>query len=101
VGYSSLGYIKHLPLDGIKIDRTFVSGVASDTHDAAIVSAIVGLAHGLGIRVTAEGIENAEQLETLKKFACDEGQGYLLGRPTDARDIETRLLGEPEALSAD
>ncbi len=101
VGYSSLGYIKHLPLDGIKIDRTFVSGVAADAHDAAIVSAIVGLAHGLGIRVTAEGIENAEQLETLRKVGCDEGQGYLLGRPTDARDIETRLLAEAQALSAD
>jgi diguanylate cyclase (GGDEF)-like protein/PAS domain S-box-containing protein len=102
VGYSSLGYIKHLPLDGIKIDRTFVSGVATDAHDAAIVTAIVGLAHGLGIRVIAEGIEHAEQLETVKALGCDEGQGFLLGRPGDARDIESRLLGERSAaMSAD
>lgn len=102
VGYSSLGYLKHLPLDGIKIDRTFVSGVAGDAHDAAIVSAIVGLAHGLGIRVIAEGIEHAEQLEAVKALGCDEGQGYLLGRPSDAKDIEARVLGaRPEAMTAD
>lgn len=92
VGYSSLGYIKHLPLDGIKIDRTFVSGVALDPHDAAIVRAIVGLAHGMDIRVIAEGIEHAEQLEALKTAGCDEGQGYLLGRPADAADVEERLI---------
>jgi diguanylate cyclase (GGDEF)-like protein/PAS domain S-box-containing protein len=95
VGYSSLGYLKHLPLDAIKIDRSFVSGVAEDPCDAAIVGAMVNLAHGLGIRVIAEGIEVPAQLEALRASGCDEGQGFLLGRPLEAAEIERRLLARP------
>ena len=92
VGYSSLAYLKHLPLDGIKIDRSFVSELAFDRNDAAIVSAVVGLAHGLGFTVVAEGIESEAQLEALRAAGCNEGQGFLLGRPEGAETIGESLL---------
>jgi EAL domain-containing protein (putative c-di-GMP-specific phosphodiesterase class I) len=100
VGYSSLGYLKHLPLDGIKIDRSFVSGVADDPCDVAIVGAMINLAHGLGIRVVAEGIEHPAQLEALRNVGCDEGQGYLLGMPAEAAEVEARVLARPAEAMA-
>ena len=99
-GYSSLGYVKHLPLDGIKIDRAFVSGVATDQHDAAIVRAIVGLAHGLGFRVIAEGIENEQQGAVLRAVGCDEGQGFHFSHPLPPEEIADRFLRLPAALAA-
>jgi EAL domain-containing protein (putative c-di-GMP-specific phosphodiesterase class I) len=74
VGYSSLGYVKLLHLNGIKIDRTFVRDITDSRHDRTIVGAIVGLAHGLGLRVVAEGIEHEEQLDQLKQLGCDEAR---------------------------
>jgi len=75
-GYSSLAYLKHLPLDTIKIDRSFVAGLVNDDANLPIVQAVISLAHGLGIEVTAEGIETVEQRDWLRRLACDRGQGY-------------------------
>ena len=96
-GYSSLSYLKSLPLDTIKIDRSFVAGLADDDANLPIVQAVIALAHGLGIDVTAEGIETAEQLACLRDLACDTGQGFLYARPLPAAEL-VRLLG-PDAPS--
>jgi diguanylate cyclase (GGDEF)-like protein/PAS domain S-box-containing protein len=83
-GYSSLAYLKRFPVDKVKIDRSFVADVPGDHDQVAIVSAIVALAHALGIRVIAEGVETEAQLEFLKGCRCDFMQGYLIGRPAEA-----------------
>jgi len=80
-GYSSLGYLRRFPFDKLKIDRGFVAHVVEDAGAAAIVRAVATLGRSLGMRVTAEGIETAAQLACLDELGCDEGQGYLLGRP--------------------
>lgn len=92
-GYSSLHYLKSLPIDRLKIDRSFVKEVMQDNNDAAIVSTITSMAHHLKLKVTAEGVENQEQLEFLKLQRCHEGQGYLFSKPLGAQDIEERFLG--------
>ena len=80
-GYSSLSYLKRLPIDSIKLDASFVKDATTDTDDAALIMAIVALAHNLRLRVIAEGIETEEQLSLLRSIGCDEGQGYFFGRP--------------------
>ncbi len=80
-GYSSLSNLRRLPVDVIKIDRQFVRGAPAETADAKIVAAIAHLAHDLGFGVVAEGVETREQLEFVRSCGCDEGQGFLLGRP--------------------
>jgi len=86
-GYSSLSYISNLPLDKLKIDQSFVRDMVSDPSAQAIVQAVSTLAHGLGLKVVCEGIENALQSEMLAAMGCEEGQGYLFGRPQSARQI--------------
>jgi diguanylate cyclase (GGDEF)-like protein/PAS domain S-box-containing protein len=86
-GYSSLGYLKRFPVDAVKIDRSFVSGLGSDPGDAAIVSAVVGLAHALNLRVTGEGVETEEQLLALIEHGCDQAQGYFFAPPQPALDL--------------
>ncbi len=86
-GYSSLSYLSGLPVDCLKIDRAFVMRVAKGGRDAAIAQAIISMGHALGLRVLAEGVETAEQLEFLRAHGCDEGQGYLFARPASAEGV--------------
>ena len=81
VGYSSLQYVKHLPVDRIKVDRCFIRNITTDPNDAAILRAIVSLGHSLDLAIVGEGVETAEQLAHLRIEGCDEGQGYYLGKP--------------------
>jgi EAL domain-containing protein (putative c-di-GMP-specific phosphodiesterase class I) len=81
-GYSSLSYLQSFPFDKIKIDQSFISKLKSNPHSAAIVRAVIGLAHGLNLPVLAEGVETKAQLEFLAVESCDEVQGYLMGAAT-------------------
>lgn len=80
-GFSSLSYLKHLPIDKIKIDRSFIQGVEHSADDAAIVQGVISMAHHLGIKVVAEGIETEAQRDILVGWGCDILQGYLFARP--------------------
>ena len=94
-GYSSLSYLKRLPIDTVKLDRSFVNGATTDPDDAALVMAIVTLAHNLRLTVIAEGVETAEQLSFLRLLRCDEGQGYLFSKPVPA-DVFASSLRDPK-----
>jgi EAL domain-containing protein (putative c-di-GMP-specific phosphodiesterase class I) len=88
VGYSSMAYLKAFPVDRLKVDRTFVEGLATSEKDRSILRAIVSLGHNLGMRVLAEGVETAEQHYFLRDVGCDEVQGYFFGMPLPAAEIE-------------
>jgi EAL domain-containing protein (putative c-di-GMP-specific phosphodiesterase class I) len=90
-GYSSLLYLKHFPVDRIKIDRSFVSGLGISIGDTAIVASTIALAHSLGVRAVAEGVETTGQLELLRGMGCDYAQGYLFSRPLDFEALCTWL----------
>ncbi|MCB5184851.1 EAL domain-containing protein [Methylobacillus gramineus] len=90
-GYSSLAYLKHFPIDSLKIDRSFVRDVPQDSDDAAITQAIIAMAHSLKIKVVAEGVENQAQLEFLRAQSCDQLQGYIFSRPLPAADFAGML----------
>lgn len=91
-GYSSLSYLRRFPVDYVKIDRAFISGLGDGTEDAAIIQAIISMAHSLGLKVVAEGVENQSQLEFLRSHGCDEVQGYLISRPIEATAMAGILL---------
>ncbi|MGH9302280.1 MAG: putative bifunctional diguanylate cyclase/phosphodiesterase, partial [Acidimicrobiales bacterium] len=80
-GYSSLAYLKRFPIDSLKVDRSFVDGLGEEAEDSVIVSAIIALAHSLGLSAVAEGVETEIALEELRRLECDRAQGYLLGYP--------------------
>ena len=90
-GYSSFSYLKHFPLDTLKIDRSFIREIAIHPDDAAITTAIIAMGHALGLRVIAEGVETEAHLSLLQKQGCDEVQGYLVGRPVPADRFEEHL----------
>ncbi|MBO9542736.1 EAL domain-containing protein [bacterium] len=92
-GYSSLSYLKRFPIGMLKVDRAFVRDVTTDPDDAAIVKAIIALAHGLQLSVLAEGVETTEQLDFLREHGCDLVQGFLLGKPVPSEQFEELLRG--------
>lgn len=94
VGHSSLAYLKHLPVDELKIDQSFVREMAHDATDAAIVASTISLGHALGLRVTAEGVADRETWDRLVAMGCDRAQGYYLSRPLPPDDL-TRWLDAP------
>lgn len=86
-GYSSLAYLKKFDIDYIKIDKSFVQNLNSDSDDLILCEAMIVMAHKLGLMVIAEGIETWNQFELLKKFGCDYGQGYLFSKPVPADEF--------------
>ncbi|MDO6467880.1 EAL domain-containing protein [Neptunomonas phycophila] len=90
-GYSSLSYLKKLPFDYLKVDASFVRDIPHDKNDMEITSAVIAMAHKLGIKVIAEGIETSEQLAFLRENDCEMGQGYLLAKPAPLDDLIARL----------
>ncbi|MCW3474557.1 EAL domain-containing protein [Limobrevibacterium gyesilva] len=99
-GFSNLGYLKDIPADVIKIDRSLVSGIDADHASGVIVRWLIGLAHELGLRVVAEGIETEAVLGQLTEWHCDEAQGYLVGRPMPAADLLARIEAPPAPSAA-
>jgi EAL domain-containing protein (putative c-di-GMP-specific phosphodiesterase class I) len=91
-GYSSLGHLRRIPVDALKIDRVFVNGLDRDGGDAAIVTAVVTMAHALGMITIGEGIESETQYEHLRTLGCDQGQGYLFAEPLPAAAFEALHL---------
>ena len=96
-GYSSLSYLQRFPISTIKIDRSFIGDITSDTDIATIVRGIIAMAHATGLEVIAEGVETGAQLAFLRKLQCDQFQGYLFSKPLEPDDA-ARLL-EMEATA--
>ncbi|CAG9173445.1 Inosine-5'-monophosphate dehydrogenase [Cupriavidus laharis] len=92
-GYSSFTYLQTLPVDTLKVDRSFLAGIDAERRDSAILRAIVAMARSLGLTVVAEGVENEEQLGFLREIGCDRGQGFLLGRPVGAEGLGCAGIG--------
>lgn len=99
-GYSSLAYLRKLPLNELKVDRSFVDGIATDPDDRSIAKMIIDMAHTLGLRVVAEGVESAAQVQALRKEGCDMGQGFHFHRPMKADDF-VQLLPAAEGMVHD
>jgi EAL domain-containing protein (putative c-di-GMP-specific phosphodiesterase class I) len=99
-GHSSLAYLKRLPLDEVKIDRSFVLGMTDDENDAVIVRSTIDLARNLGLDVVAEGVEDEETLRGLGELHCDVAQGFHVSRPLPAGDLERWLLERALTRSA-
>ena len=90
-GYSSMSYLQRFPIDKLKIDRSFISDVVTNPDDASIVRAIISLAHGLRLKVIAEGVESAQQLNLLRSMGCDQYQGFYFSQPVESAVFEEML----------
>jgi diguanylate cyclase (GGDEF)-like protein/PAS domain S-box-containing protein len=99
-GYSSLAYLKHFPINTVKIDKSFIQGVTSDFDDAAISQAIIALAHSLKLRVVAEGVETEQQLGFLREHNCCDAQGFLFSRPLPPEAVERHMAGQKPAAAS-
>jgi EAL domain-containing protein (putative c-di-GMP-specific phosphodiesterase class I) len=97
-GYSSLSYLKRFPIDSLKIDRSFVHDITHDTDDATIVDSVIALAHSMHLKVVAEGVEDARQLQFLREHGCDQMQGYYVSKPVPASAIEA-MMQPPRAAA--
>ncbi|HEX5693352.1 MAG TPA: EAL domain-containing protein, partial [Arenimonas sp.] len=86
-GFSGLSHLRRVPVDGVKIDRSFIADMLRDPDDLALTTAIIAMAHSLGITVVAEGIETEGQYAVLRERGCDQGQGFFMGRPMPANDM--------------
>jgi len=93
-GYSSLAYLKQLPVDEIKIDRSFVTQMDQDENDAVIVRATIDLAHNLGLKVVAEGVESIDVWDLLEMLGCDTAQGYYIRRPQKPQALTDWIRSE-------
>lgn len=100
-GYSSLSYLKTLPINSLKIDRGFIQDICTDENDQKIVQTLISMAHSMKMKVVAEGVENQAQLDLLGEYAVDEIQGYLLGKPVDAEELEQMLRNPQRQLGSD
>jgi EAL domain-containing protein (putative c-di-GMP-specific phosphodiesterase class I) len=100
-GFSNLSYLKHLPIDAVKIDQAFVRNITVDPGDAAIVRGVLAMAKQLNIDTIAEGIETAEQLDLLREMGCHRGQGYYFSKPISADQCRALLeqMGEMRRLT--
>jgi EAL domain-containing protein (putative c-di-GMP-specific phosphodiesterase class I) len=99
-GLSTLEYLKRIPADEIKIDQSFVKGVADNRSDRLMVQSTIGLAHSLGRKVVAEGVEQREILQVLQEFECDIAQGYAVGRPMSLESLAKRIATERKRTAA-
>jgi EAL domain-containing protein (putative c-di-GMP-specific phosphodiesterase class I) len=104
-GYSNLSYLKQFPVDHLKLDRVFVRDITRDANDAMLTQAIIEIAHNLNLSVVAEGVEDAQQLEQLSRYGCDEIQGFYFSRAVPAEDFsrmlqENRIFAVPSLVSA-
>jgi diguanylate cyclase (GGDEF)-like protein len=99
-GYSSMTYLQRFPIDKLKIDRSFICDLDSNPDDASIVRAIISLAHGLRLKVVAEGVESAAQLEMLRRMGCDQYQGFHRTPPVPASEVPALLAPEPVPIDA-
>jgi EAL domain-containing protein (putative c-di-GMP-specific phosphodiesterase class I) len=96
-GYSSLSYIHRFPVDSLKVDRSFVSGMSERPENLAIVRTVVNLARSLGLSVVVEGIETQEQLGVVREMECEFAQGWLFAKAMEAREVD-RVLKSPETI---
>jgi diguanylate cyclase (GGDEF)-like protein len=94
-GYSSLSYLRHFPVDELKIDKSFIDRINAGQEDFAIVRTVIELAHTLDMQTTAEGIETADQLDSLQRLGCEIGQGFHFARPLDANRVHDYLTSQP------
>jgi EAL domain-containing protein (putative c-di-GMP-specific phosphodiesterase class I) len=99
-GFSSLTYIRRLPVTELKLDRTFLTGAPQDLRAVSIIRSTVDLAHSLGLRIVAEGIENLDALALVDNLGCDAAQGYLMGRPVPAKEFDLYAVGTAQLDSA-